>query len=277
MIVTMKVREASGGGAVRRGAVVKRLKAAASTTAGAALYLRVSTEEQAEHGVSLDAQRERGLAYCKLQNLIVEPEHIYVDDGVSAGKPLSTRPRGAELLAAIKRGDVGHVTAVKLDRLFRDAIDCLTVARDWEKQGVAMHLLDLGGQTVNTRTAMGSFFLLVMAGCAEMERGLIRERTRTALQLKKARGDRLGATPLGFITPRPGAPMQQVEAELAIVRLILKLRRRNPSRWTFRQIAARLEREGRQTKRGGAWAAATVKRVWDRRQFYTRVGRHTAT
>lgn len=240
------------------------MKRTTAPSSNAALYLRVSTEEQAEHGVSLDAQRARGLAYCALHQFTVDPAFILVDDGVSGGKPLRTRPRGSELLDAIERGDVGHVVAVKLDRLFRDAVDCLTVAREWERKGVAMHLIDLGGQTVNTRTAMGSFFLLVMAGCAEMERGLIGERTRTALQHKKSRGDRLGATPLGYTTPAPGMAMVPVRSEMLTVQAIVAMRTRDPESWTFRAIARKLQEDGHRTKRGGAWQAATVKRVWDR-------------
>jgi hypothetical protein len=71
--------------------------------------------------------------------------------------------------------------------------------------------------------------------------------------------------------------MEPVDVELETVRLLLTVRRRNPERWSFREIAARLEREGRQTKRGGAWAAATVKRVWDRRRLYTRLGKHASS
>lgn len=239
----------------------------------AALYLRVSTEEQAVHGVSLDAQRERAVAYCAMQGLRLAPEHIFVDDGISAGKPLRSRPAGGLLLDAIARNEVGHVITVKLDRLFRDAIDCLTVAREWERDGVAMHLIDLGGQTVNTRTAMGSFFLLIMAGCAEMERGLIRERTRTALQHKKSRGDRLGTTPLGFRTPAPGQPMEPDDDGIRAVWLVFKLRRQDHPA-TFRAIARTLEARGFATKRGGKWDPRTVKGIWDRRAKYSELARN---
>lgn len=232
----------------------------------AAIYTRVSTDEQAREGVSLQAQEARGRAYCELHGLVVE--RIYRDEAVSGSKPLAERPQGAQLCAGVGAGLVQHVIALKLDRLFRDAIDCLEVSRDWENAGVAMHLIDLGGQAVNSASAMGRFMITVLAGAAEMERNLIRERTRLALHHKRERGDRLGGTPLGFLASSPGAPLVVQHAELATVRVILRLRQRDPERWTFRAIAERLEREGHRTKRGGRWEAMTVKRVWDRRDHY---------
>lgn len=228
-------------------------------------YVRVSTEEQAREGVSLDAQTEKLRAYCSLNGLTLDT--IYRDEGVSAGKPLTERGEGAKLLAQLAAGTATHVVALKLDRLFRDAVDCLQTARRWDAAGISMHLIDIGGQAVNTGSAMGRFFLTIMAGAAEMERNLIRERTRTALAHKRDRGDRLGATPLGFTTPEPGAAMQPNDRELVAVRLILSARRRRQP-VPFRQIAALLTAGGHETKRGGVWAPATVKRVWDHRERY---------
>lgn len=174
------------------------------------------------------------------------------------------------MLATLAGGEARHVVALKLDRLFRDAVDCLQTAQRWDAAGISMHLIDLGGQAVNIGSAMGRFFLTVMAGAAEMERNLIRERTRTALAFKRSRGERLGTTPLGFTTPEAGAPMQPDQTELSAVRLILAARKkRKPT--PFRQIAAQLAAGGHKTKRGGVWAPATVKRTWDVRSRY---GRH---
>lgn len=229
----------------------------------AGAYVRVSTEEQAREGVSLDAQEERIRAYCALHRL--ELVRIYRDPGESAGKPLHERPEGAALLADIAAGRVHHVVALKLDRLFRDAIDALHVATGWERAGVAMHLIDLGGQTVNTASASGKFMFSVLAAAAEMERNLIGERTRAALHHKRARGERLGTTPLGFRTPAPGAAMEPQSHELQPVRVILRRRRAGES---FRAIAQHLEQRGYSTKRGGKWHASTVRSVWDRRDQY---------
>lgn len=159
-------------------------------------YLRVSTEEQATEGLSLDAQAERIRAYCTASGLkLVE---LFRDEGISAANPLASRPAGSRLLAALDVGDAQAVVAVKLDRLFRDAIDCLATVRSWNERGIALHLLDLGGSAFNSASALGRFFLTVMAGAAEMERNLISERTRAALAYKRSKGEWLGAVPFGY-------------------------------------------------------------------------------
>jgi site-specific DNA recombinase len=85
-------------------------------------YARVSTEEQARHGISLDAQVERIKAYCVAAGL--QLAGIISEEGVSGSKPLSIRPGGQQLVGSIPPR--GHIVALKLDRLFRDAADALT-------------------------------------------------------------------------------------------------------------------------------------------------------
>jgi site-specific DNA recombinase len=245
--------------------VMSAARAARSMPCDTVGYVRVSTEEQARAGVSLDAQEERVRAYCLLNGLTLTT--IYRDEGVSASKPMRERPEGARLLATIEAGEAQHVVSMKLDRLFRDAVDCLETVRQWDSRGLALHLIDMGGSAMNTASAAGRFFLTVMAGAAEMERNLVRERTRLALAHKRERGDRLGTTPLGFSTPSAGLPMVPNPDEMEAVRVILLSRvRRQPI--SFRAIAADLAARGLSTKRGGRWQAATVKRIWDRRSRY---------
>lgn len=228
------------------------------------VYARVSTQEQTA-GVSMDDQIARAKAYCGTLGIRWHPDHVQLcrEEGVSGSVPLDQRPKGQNFAKRIRAGGVANVVAFKLDRLFRDASNALEVTKEWDKLGVALHLLDLGGQAINTRSAMGRFMLTVVAGAAEMERNLIRERTSSALQHKKARGDRLGPPAFGVVKGKePNAD------ELVTVKLILSLRKRDPSRWSYREIAARLTAEGHKTKRGGKWNPKTVKSVWDRRSFY---------
>ncbi len=210
----------------------------------AVAYVRVSTDEQAQHGVSLDAQEERIRAYCTMAGL--QLVGLVREEGVSAGKPLATRPGGERLLAIVAREKAQHVVALKLDRLFRDAVDALTQTRAWDAAGVALHLVDMGGQTLNTGSAMGRMFLTMTAAFAELERNLISERTKTALQYKKAQGVRLG---------RPVAPVEDPD-DIATVRLVQTLKGEG---LTLRAIADRLNAEQRPTKRGGRWHASTVR------------------
>jgi len=220
-------------------------------------YVRVSTEEQVTEGVSLDAQAERIRAYCQLNGL--ELVGIIAEEGVSAGKPLAEREGGQELLQALKADGIRHVVALKLDRLFRDAIDCLTVVQEWDRAGIALHLLDQGGQAVNTQSAMGRFFLTILAAIAEMERNLIGERTKTALRYKKQNGKVYAPTPFGY--QRDGEDLRPDPRELRALELMKKLRAQG---YSYRAIAKELRRRRIPTKRGGRWEAETVRYMLNR-------------
>lgn len=224
-------------------------------------YVRVSTDEQASTGVSLDAQTAAIQAYCAMRRL--EVSEIVVDAGVSAGKPLASRDGGRRVLDLVRSGNVGAVVAFKLDRVFRDCADCLAVVRDWDRRGISLHLVDLGGQTVDTGTAMGRFFLTVMAGAAELERNLVGERTKAALAHLKANGVRLGRDALGWqrtdaSDERGRRILTDLADETVTVHRIVALHRDG---LTLRAIAERLAREGHRTKRGGRWHASTVRAV----------------
>lgn len=227
----------------------------------AVAYIRVSTREQATEGISLEAQEAKVRAYCALKGL--ELEHIITDAGVSAAKPLAKRPGGKQLLALAAGGK--PVVAFKLDRLFRDCVDCLDVVRSWDKAGTALHLIDLGGQAIDTSTAMGRFFLTVMAGAAELERNLIGERTSAAIQHLQAQGVGVGRAPYGFRYAEPGADGRKqlvaVDEELRVVERMQRLRAAGLSNAA---IASVLNDDRVPTKRGGQWRASTVRQVLSR-------------
>lgn len=163
----------------------------------AVAYVRVSTNEQANEGVSLEAQIANVKAYATLKGLdLVE---IIVEAGVSGSKQLADRTGGEQLLSLIKRRKVVAVLATKLDRLFRNAADCLATTKSWDDAGVSLHLIDLGGSSLDTSSAVGRLFLTMLAGTAEMERSLIAERTSSALKHKARKGEKVSSiAPLGF-------------------------------------------------------------------------------
>ena len=217
----------------------------------AILYTRVSTVEQAKGGVSLDAQEERLRSYCLMAGLDVVG--VVREEGISGSKPLASRPGGQRLLQTLAKKEAQHVVALKLDRLFRDAVDALDQTRAWDRAGVALHLVDMGGQTLNTASAMGRFFLSVMAAFAELERNLISERTAQALSHKKAHKAAYSPTPYGF--DRVGNSLVSNPEEQQVVRQIFALRQKGLS---MGKIANILTRSGIPTKQGGKWYAYTV-------------------
>ena len=219
-------------------------------------YIRVSTNEQASEGVSLAAQRKIIRDYATFRRL--ELVHELVDAGISAAKPLQEREGGRELFELAKAEHIRAVVAYKLDRLFRDAADCLTVTRVWDELDVDLHLVDLGGQPVDTSTAMGRFFLTVMAGVAEMERNLIRERTKAALAHLKAEGRRTGGLSYGFKLADDGKTLRRHPKEQKIIRLARELRDEGKS---LREIAKELAAQGHRSRTGAVFHPQQISRM----------------
>ena len=92
-------------------------------------YIRVSSEEQADSGLGLEAQRQHTTAYCQLKELHVAK--VFEDAGIRGGKPLASRPAGTQLLAAAKTSKAVVVVS-KLDRMFRSVADAANVIADCE-------------------------------------------------------------------------------------------------------------------------------------------------
>src|SRR4051812_33744509 len=103
-------------------------------------YVRVSTDRQAEEGESLSAQERQLAGYAMQHGWTLA--RVFREEGVSGSIPLRERPAGARLLATLCPGDA--VVAPKLDRMFRSALDALTVVKELQARGVSLHLLDLG-------------------------------------------------------------------------------------------------------------------------------------
>lgn len=226
------------------------------TTAAVIAYVRVSTEEQALEGVSLAAQEARIRAYCAMRGL--ELAELVIDAGVSGYKALDAREGGRRLLDLVRSRKVAAVVALKLDRLFRNAADCLEVCGGWDRAGVALHLVDLGGQAVDTSSAMGRFFLTVMAGAAELERNQIAERTSMAMQHKADRGEYTGGEArFGYVQNTEGM-LVAVEAEQLVIREARELRAAGLS---LRAVAAELARRGHVSRAGKAFVPCQISKM----------------
>lgn len=210
-------------------------------------YIRVSTREQAQEGISLDAQDAQVRAYCAYRGL--ELSRVIVDAGVSGSRPLARRVGGRQLLAST--ADV--IVACKLDRLFRDASDALSTTKAWDRAGTALHLLDLGGSSLDTSTAMGRTFLSIVAVLGESERNQIVERTKSALEHKRAQGEYAGGRiPYGHRLADDGVHLEADDAELAVARAFEAQHQDDRS-------YAWIARHANSTNRGRRWTAKSVK------------------
>lgn len=223
-------------------------------------YVRVSSDEQVRLGVSLDSQRATIQDYCRLKRM--ELVEIVADEGVSAGKDLATRVGGKRIAEFASKGKVDAVVTCKLDRLFRDAADCLALTKVWDKQRVSLHLIDVGGESIDTSSPTGRLFLTMLVAFAELERAMIRERTRSAMRYKKSQGKRVGEIPFGFSLDQDGVNLVQVDCEQSVIATIRDLRGRGLS---LRAIASEISKMGLPSKKGQAiWNHNSIARILNR-------------
>ena len=206
-------------------------------------YIRVSTEEQAQSGLGLEAQERMLRAYCEAKGIALDD--LLVDAGYS-GKDLN-RPGIAELLRRVRERRVATVMTVKIDRLSRRVIDTLNIVETLRQRDTAIVFVQ---EAIDTTTAAGKAMLTVIAAFAEMERNYISERTRSALAAKKARGERLGNPSFGALDGEER--VHQVARELRDQRLSL------------RAIALALQDRGLLPRRARTWSPEMVRRLLNR-------------
>ena len=218
-------------------------------------YTRVSSQEQVD-GTSLKSQEDQIRAYCAMKSIKLQA--VLVDAAVSGVKPLADRPAGRELVNALMTGQADSIIVCKLDRGFRSASDCLINVELWEKKGISLHILNLGGQTIDTSTPTGKFFITVMAGAAELERNLIKERCNEGRKVRRAEGKRIGEIPYGWKLAEDGKSLIESPEEQKALDLVRGMKNDG---YTLRDIAAELNRRGYSAKKGGKWTHGQVQSI----------------
>ncbi len=204
-------------------------------------YLRCSTDEQAESGLGLDAQRAAVEAACTAKGWTVT--EWAVDEGVSGSVAPANRPAMGRALWLLDSGEAGALVVAKLDRCSRDSHDFTGLLKRAARDGWSFVALDLG---VDTSTPVGRMVAELLMSVAQWERSRISERTRDALAAKKARGVRLG---------RPVS----TDSQPARARLRELLHDRLP----LATIAAKLNDEGFTTPTGLRWTWRHVQKTRD--------------
>ena len=208
----------------------------------AVAYIRVSTDKQADAGVSLEAQeaRTRGMVAVQEADLI----DVIVDAGESA-KSLH-RPGMTRLLALVDARAVDTVIVAKLDRLTRSVRDLADLLERFAKRGVTLVSV---AESLDTGTAAGRLVLNVMMSVAQWEREAISERTRDAMRHKKAMGHRVGTVAYGYRVAGDGR-LEEAPDEQAVLRRMRELR---ASGLSYQKISDTLNAEDRRTRRGSRW------------------------
>jgi len=156
-------------------------------------YVRVSTAEQANSGLSLETQQQQITGYAMMKGWTVA--EFFIEAGVSGSVPLADRPEGQRLLIALQAGDM--VISAKLDRAFRSAADALGTLEQLKEDRIGLHMIDLGGDV--TGNGISKLVFTILSAVAENERDRIRERVRDAKRHRASQ--RLyngGKRPFGF-------------------------------------------------------------------------------
>ncbi len=209
-------------------------------------YIRVSTEKQADKGVSLEAQQAKIEHWCKANGY--ELLKVYVDAGIS-GKRMDTRKELLAALASLKKGMA--LVSYSLSRLARSTKDLIEISElVAKKKGDLVSL----SEAIDTTTAAGKMMFQMLAVLSEFERNLTAERTSGALQHKKATGQKYtNQTPYGFEAIEGRLVQVQQEAEV-----VAEIQAARAGGSTLQAIANSLNGRGIPTKTGKQWAPATI-------------------
>jgi|HubBroStandDraft_4_1064222.scaffolds.fasta_scaffold05032_10 DNA invertase Pin-like site-specific DNA recombinase len=199
-------------------------------------YVRVSTEEQGISGAGLEAQRAAIQSECTRRGW----ELLAIFEDVASGKSL-IRPGLAQAQAAIAEGQAVALVVAKLDRLSRSVHDFSGLLLRAEREGWGLRILD---PDVDTVSPTGTLLAHITSAVAEWERRIIGQRTKAALEVKRAQGVRLGRPPL-------------VTEEL---RRSIRSAHRHGRSWS--EIARRLEARAVPTPTGrGHWFPSSVRQI----------------
>jgi site-specific DNA recombinase len=213
-------------------------------------YIRVSTDKQAERGLSLDAQREKLRAMAVVHD--TELAEIIVD--AESAKNLD-RPGMKRILDLVRGGGVDTVIVAKLDRLTRSVRDLADLLDLFQRKSVALVSV---AEALDTGSAAGRLVLNLMTAVSQWEREAIGERTRDALQLKRTRQEFLGNAPYGS---RLAADHKHIEPDRAEQSVLKRIHRLRLDGISLRAIAVELNRRRLTTRRGSCWRMEYVARL----------------
>ena len=173
------------------------------------IYIRVSTDEQAKHGFSIRAQKEKLLNYANIKEWAIYD--IYIDEGLS-GKNLE-RPQIQKLLSDIKVKEVNNVLVFKIDRLTRSTKDLIDLIELFQKYNCDFNSLT---ESIDTSSPTGRMFIKIIGLFAEFERETIGERIKVGLERKVKEGYSLcsSTTSYGY-TRKKGQKIQTIDIKEA--------------------------------------------------------------
>lgn len=215
-------------------------------------YLRVSTDQQAESGLGLDAQRIACEEYAK--KIGCGSVEIFKDEGLSGSLSLDKRPGMLAAISSLKKGDI--LVVAKRDRLGRDPLVVAMIeAAIFRKEA---RIVSTAGEGTDSDDPSSILMRRMIDAFGEYERLVIKARTKAALGAKKIRGERVGHIPFGHKLADDGLHIEEDELEQDILRQMRELRQNGLS---IRDIAEHMNRRGAFNRGQAKWNHASVHRV----------------
>jgi DNA invertase Pin-like site-specific DNA recombinase len=216
-------------------------------------YLRVSTDQQAESGLGLEAQEKAIKDYAKKHGHTIS--QIFRDEGIGGAAQLDERTGLMEALNNLEKGDM--LLVAKRDRLARgDNMALIQMAVNKKKAKI---ISAAGEGTEGDQDDPMSYMMRGMTDLfAGFERLLIKSRTKAALQAKKSRGERVGHIPFGYKLAEDGIHLEIDELEQGILRQLKELRSEGMS---IRNIASEMNNRGAFNRGNSTWNHASAHRI----------------
>ncbi|MCM3294141.1 recombinase family protein [Paenibacillus sp. MER 180] len=196
------------------------------------IYIRVSTEEQAQHGYSIDAQKEKMIAYCKSQGWT--EYKLYIDDGYTGTN--MDRPALNRLIRHVENQKINLVVVYKLDRLSRKQRDVLYLLEEvFEKKNTGFKSAT---EPFETTTPFGKAMIGILAVFAQLERDMIVERTTTGRRQRIRQGKWYGGRePLGYYWDKEKEQLIIVPDEAMLIKAIFDKYKNGDSRLSIAEWA----------------------------------------
>ena len=199
------------------------------------IYLRVSTDEQADSRAGLNAQMDSCKTY--IQRNGGEGFEVFSDEGISGAAGPEKRPGLLQAIASLGKGDALIVS--KRDRLGRDPIVTAMIESAITRKGAVV--ISAPGEGTDGNTPSDVLMRRMIDAFAEYERLIIKARTSSALQAKKTRSERVGSIPYGYQLSSDGIHIEENPAEQEV---IAEVKRLSAAGLNLPAICRELERKG---------------------------------
>lgn len=226
-----------------------------------AIYCRVSTDEQAENGYSIDEQEQKLKEWCKKMGYVIYK--CYSDRGIS-GKNIKDRPALKELLSDAKERKFDMVISWKINRISRRLEDVLKIVKLLEENNITFKSYS---ESFDTDTPAGRMQFQMMALIGEFERGTIAQNVKMGMVAKAKSGNWCGGRVLGYDLVPNNSPEEEKkgknkleinEKEAEIVRFIFNEYSKGKG---YKAITNQINKLGYKTKKGNNFSVGSIRDI----------------